>query len=36
MFLSTLGFGLAAYLAYEHFTSSTSLSCPAGAASSTA
>jgi uncharacterized membrane protein len=28
--LSVLGFGLAGYLAYEHYTSSTSLSCPAG------
>jgi uncharacterized membrane protein len=27
--LSIIGFGVAGYLAYEHFTSSTSLSCPA-------
>jgi uncharacterized membrane protein len=28
--LSVLGLGLAGYLTYEHYTSSTSLSCPAG------
>lgn len=27
--LSVVGFGIAAYLTYEHYTSSTSLSCPA-------
>jgi uncharacterized membrane protein len=27
--LSILGFGIAGYLTYEHYTSSTSLSCPA-------
>ena len=28
--LSVIGLGLAGYLTYEHYTSSTSLSCPAG------
>lgn len=28
--LSVIGFGLAGYLTFEHFTSSSSLSCPAG------
>jgi uncharacterized membrane protein len=28
--LSAIGLGLAAYLAYEHYTSSTTLNCPAG------
>ena len=30
--LCLLGFGVAAYLTYEHYTGSTSLSCPAGSA----
>jgi uncharacterized membrane protein len=30
MALSTIGFGVAGYLTFEHYTSSTSLSCPAG------
>ncbi len=30
LFLCVLGFGVASYLTYEHYTSSTSLSCPAG------
>jgi uncharacterized membrane protein len=28
--LCSLGFGVAAYLTYEHYTSSTTLTCPAG------
>jgi uncharacterized membrane protein len=32
MILSFLGFGVAAYLTYEHYTGSKSLSCPAGSA----
>jgi len=28
--LSIIGFGLAGYLTYEHYTSSTTLNCPAG------
>jgi uncharacterized membrane protein len=28
--LSTIGFGIAGYLTFEHYTSSTSLTCPAG------
>lgn len=31
-FLSVLGLGVSAYLTYEHFTGSASLSCPAGSA----
>ena len=30
LFLCIVGFGVASYLTYEHYTSSTSLSCPAG------
>lgn len=32
MLLGVLGFGVAAYLTYEHYTGSKSLSCPAGSA----
>ena len=30
LMLSVLGFGVASYLTYEHYTGSTSLTCPAG------
>jgi uncharacterized membrane protein len=30
LLLSALGFGVSGYLTFEHYTSSTSLSCPAG------